>query len=198
MNVVQFGGFTMNNNATSKLEILKVAKDITNELGIEAINMRLLASRCNVSLGTLYNYFPSKAELTIAVIDSIWKDIICSSHSFVMKESFLENVEGFYRILKSGEESYPSFIDLSTLTLPKNKASSIQNEMSRYFDHIKYGLLRSLENDNNVNQQVFNGSMSKVSFIEFVFSNVILCVVEKKDNCKLFLELIKRVIYLNC
>ena len=51
----------MNKAVTSKEEILEVSRSIAASKGITAVNMRTVASECGIALGSLYNYFTSKA-----------------------------------------------------------------------------------------------------------------------------------------
>ena len=48
----------MNTAVTSKEAILKVCRQITASDGLPGLNMRTVANRCHIALGTLYNYFP--------------------------------------------------------------------------------------------------------------------------------------------
>lgn len=66
----------MNKTVTSKEDILSVSRELAAEKGIQEINMRSVAARCGVAVGSVYNYFSSKNDLMIAVIDSIWNEII--------------------------------------------------------------------------------------------------------------------------
>lgn len=66
----------MNLPATSKEEILEVSRKIVMKEGLFAINMRTVANECKVAVGSIYNYFPSKAELVSATIEVVWKDIL--------------------------------------------------------------------------------------------------------------------------
>ena len=65
----------MNTVVTSKEEILKKSRELIREKGIRHMNIRAVASFCGVSVGSVYNYFDSKAELLEAVIESVWQDI---------------------------------------------------------------------------------------------------------------------------
>ena len=65
----------MNKAVTSKEEILEVSRSIAASKGITAVNMRTVASECGIALGSLYNYFTSKAELLSATVEAVWADI---------------------------------------------------------------------------------------------------------------------------
>ena len=58
----------MNKTVTSKEDILSVSRELAAEKGIQEINMRSVAARCGVAVGSVYNYFSSKNDLMIAVI----------------------------------------------------------------------------------------------------------------------------------
>ena len=59
----------------SKSMILEVCRQLIASEGIGAINMRKVASLSNLAIGSLYYYFPSKDDLLIASIESVWEDI---------------------------------------------------------------------------------------------------------------------------
>ncbi|MEG1997415.1 MAG: TetR/AcrR family transcriptional regulator, partial [Clostridiales bacterium] len=58
-----------NTNVTSAENILQICRDMVSANGLSSLNMREVAQKCNVALGSLYNYFPSKTDLTIATIE---------------------------------------------------------------------------------------------------------------------------------
>ena len=65
----------MNTIVTSKEEILKISRDMIQQQGWSAVNIRSVAAACGVSVGSIYNYFDSKAELMGAVVESVWHEI---------------------------------------------------------------------------------------------------------------------------
>src|SRR3954470_14330144 len=48
--------------------ILRAAADLASEGGFDAVQMREVAERADVALGTLYRYFPSKIHLLVAAM----------------------------------------------------------------------------------------------------------------------------------
>ncbi len=61
-----------------KEEIIKVAREMVLVERITNINIRDLASRCNISTGTIYNYFNSKQDIIISVVWQEWHSTIDS------------------------------------------------------------------------------------------------------------------------
>ena len=61
----------MNTIVTSKEEILKTSRALIQEQGWSAVSIRSVAAACGVSVGSIYNYFDSKAELVSATVESV-------------------------------------------------------------------------------------------------------------------------------
>ena len=65
----------MNIVITSEFEILKASRELIQQQGWAAVNIRSVAAACGVSVGSIYNYFDSKAALVAATIESVWREI---------------------------------------------------------------------------------------------------------------------------
>ena len=59
----------MNNTVTSKDDILAASREIISREGLPAVSIRSVAAACGVSVGSIYNYFDSKAELVGAAVE---------------------------------------------------------------------------------------------------------------------------------
>lgn len=57
---------------TSKEEILKASRELIQQRGWAAINIRSVAAACGVSVGSICNYLDSKAALVGAAVESVW------------------------------------------------------------------------------------------------------------------------------
>ncbi len=55
--------------------LIAAARDIMTEKGVEAATMLEIAERADVGAGTVYNYFKSKDELAIAVLETLMHDL---------------------------------------------------------------------------------------------------------------------------
>jgi AcrR family transcriptional regulator len=56
------------NQAARRERVVAAAVDLASDGGYEAVQMRDVAARADVALGTLYRYFPSKDHLLIAAL----------------------------------------------------------------------------------------------------------------------------------
>ena len=140
----------MNNIVTSKEDILKASRELIKRKGLNAINIRSVADEANIAVGSIYNYFKSKEELTIAVIVSVWADIFHSSDISLESESFINSIDSIFKILEKGDKKYPRFFALhSTIIFGKNKDKCV-NVMMDMIKHIKDNMYKTIINDKNI------------------------------------------------
>ena len=56
--------------------ILGKAKEILYNQGYHKLNMRDLSKQCDIALGTIYNYYPTKEELVIELMADYWQNYL--------------------------------------------------------------------------------------------------------------------------
>ncbi|MDT8717087.1 TetR/AcrR family transcriptional regulator [Clostridium sp. 19966] len=52
--------------------ILSCAKEILLNQGYKGLNMRAISQKSGIAVGTLYNYFPDKRDITIQLLEDYW------------------------------------------------------------------------------------------------------------------------------
>lgn len=58
--------------------ILNKAKEILYNEGYSKLNMRNLSKACDIALGTIYNYYPTKKNLIIEMMTDYWQEFLYS------------------------------------------------------------------------------------------------------------------------
>ncbi|MDF2616632.1 MAG: transcriptional regulator, TetR family [Sedimentibacter sp.] len=185
----------MNTVVTSKEAILKISKEISTTKGLQALNMRDVAKHCNVAVGSVYNYFPSKADLAAATVEDIWKDIFHKLSDIDNPNDFVERVTWLFETVKNGVKQYPAFFTLHSVNFANEDKVKGRKVMNEYFTHMKKGLMQSLQNDSNVKTDTFNETFTQERFVDFVFSNIITLLINNQQSCYVLNEIIKRTIY---
>ena len=150
MNNVHVGGDSMNTAVTSKEAILKVCRQITASDGLPGLNMRTVANRCHIALGTLYNYFPDKDSLLLSTVESIWKEIFHIDEVCYTDFSFPDYVALLFDRVRQGTGKYPDFLSAHSISIAGTRRGEASSIMDHYFDHMKQGLLEVLHADANV------------------------------------------------
>lgn len=185
----------MKKTLISKEFIISAGKEIVTESGIQALNMRDIAQRCDISVGSVYNYFPSKEDLGIAIIESIWTEIIHNSKEYHSTLGFTENILFLFKNIQKGSKRYPSFFRVHPMTLSNMDKNKGREVMHRYFGHMKNGLIKSLDQDPNVREDVFSDKFTKAKFVDFVFSNILTLLMKEEKSCDYLVEIVKCIIY---
>ena len=96
----------MNHIVTSREEILKVSKNLIIDKGWNSVNIRSVASACNVSVGSIYNYFHSKSDLIGATIESVWCEIFHFPKDETIFHSFINCIQWIYARMEYGNHLF--------------------------------------------------------------------------------------------
>ena len=163
----------MNTIITSRDSILQVCRELIKTQGWSAINIRTVAAKCGVSVGSIYNYFNSKAELTAAAIESVWHDI-------------------FH--FPDRDKEFDSFTIHSVTFLEEEKTNGKQL-MEQSWKHIQNQLFLVLTNDRNIHSEAFSEVFTPEKFVNIVFSLIVSALLQQNYDCSVILELIQRSVY---
>lgn len=80
--------------------ILNEARKILNNEGYKSISIRRVAKECDIAVGTIYNYFPTKKDLIVEMMTSFWNDCIyCVNNIVNSNEDFYTKLENIYNNL---------------------------------------------------------------------------------------------------
>jgi AcrR family transcriptional regulator len=63
--------------------ILSKAKEILYNQGYHKLNMRGLSKACDIALGTIYNYYPTKKELVVEMMADYWQNYLDSVEKII-------------------------------------------------------------------------------------------------------------------
>lgn len=184
----------MNNPVTSKEEILEVCKDIVSKEGIQALNMRKVASNSNIALGSLYNYFSNKNDLVFETIESVWKDIF-NLYPNEENTSFINYIEYIFNNIQKGIKKYPNFFNAHSFSIAQNKRGIARKSMMEYFSCIKDEIMKAMYLDKNIKENKFSNDFTRKAYSEFIFDNILFLLLAQKKDCKVLIETINRTLY---
>jgi len=63
--------------------ILSKAKEIIYNQGYHKLSMRDLSKACDIALGTIYNYYPTKKDLVVEMMTDYWQNYLDSVRKIV-------------------------------------------------------------------------------------------------------------------
>jgi AcrR family transcriptional regulator len=184
----------MNPKITSKEEILTHCRAIAKTEGLDAITMRHVAEMTHVALGSLYHYFPSKEELLLESVRSIWHDIFHDEGDAFQKNDFLSLIRYFFKALEDGEKLYPGFFSLHALAFSDMTKKEGVEERNGVFAHMKEEMLLTLSKDPKIRKGAFERTSPK-DFVDLVFLEVLAIHLSQADSKNAFLTTLEQMIY---
>lgn len=174
--------------------ILAEAKDIAIKEGITKINIRSVAKNSGIAIGTVYNYFPSKGDLLVAVIEDFWE---CAFANIDWKsfeyDNFYNNLEKIYNILYLYLNKFKeNWIEQLTLLKTQEKILGKQRE-NEYFEKICYRIKVLMDMDNNLKHYPWTETFSKEKIAEFIFENMMIMLRKEEENISFFIIILKKI-----
>lgn len=186
----------MNTNKTLHDKILVASKEIAAEKGFHAINIRAVASKAEISVGSVYNYFPDKSALLQATIADIWCDVFHRTGQCTTLNSFHDCLLWFIVSIDKCSCQYPDFFSShATCFKETDSIEYSRKKMGEYMEHIHNGMKLILKKDKKIKANVFSEAFTEDDFIDFIFSNIISGLSGKDKSCSFLLKLTDKLLY---
>ena len=185
----------MNTVVTSKDEILKISRELIRQQGWSAVNIRSVASACGVSVGSIYNYFDSKAALVGDTVESVWREIFHRPEDGTVFQDTQACIVWMYERMEYGCRQYPGFFTLHSLGFIREDKADGKRRMQQTWQHILAELTSVLKRDSRVRPDAFNGQFTAEKFADILFSLMLSALLRRDYNPDAVLEIVRRTLY---
>ena len=186
----------MNKVVTTREELLHTAQEIVFQDGMDKLSIRALAKKHDISVGAVYNYFPSKSELVLAIIENFWKQVfhqdICEMSSQLPFTEFYEIV--YQRLVKHSEAFFSVLLGQLNILKDNDKEKGKQMEQ-KYMIHIQNGFLYYLQQDELIHPSIWNEVFTKEDFVCFLLEMMINDLTHQRMDCRFTKEILERLLY---
>ncbi len=190
------GVLYMNTNKTLHDKILTASKEIAADKGFQAINIRAVAGKAEISVGSVYNYFPDKSTLLQATIADIWCDVFHRTGQCTALSSFHDCLLWFIVSIDKCSCQYPDFFASHAACFKETaNIEESHEQMNEYWKHIHNGMKLILQKDKKIKAGIFSETFTEDDFIDFVFSNIISGLSGKDKSCSFLLKLTDKLLY---
>lgn len=182
-------------SSISREELLARAYDTADKYGLASLSVRGLATECDISVGTIYNHFSSKTELTTATAELYFKraffEEFCHpsdgerylDYCARMFESMVKTLEHFRTHWLKGADSLPA---------AEKAAAHLREEKS--FNHIRDGLVAIYESDTAIKPNLPECLNAK-AVSEFTLRNVLAELRSEKPDCSVLFAMLDEALY---
>lgn len=186
----------MNHAAVSRDALLGAAERIVSEEGFEALSIRRLAAECGVAVGTVYNYFSSKSELVVGVIEHFWRTMlhgtICAPPP---RQRYTRYLQDLYAALYARVQQFRSGLLLRMASLTDEQRALGLTLERKYYTHMEAALLQALGQDDAVDSAAFDGAFTPEALCEHALFTMFARLKAGKPDCAALLYLVDKALY---
>ena len=190
MNLVQKGEATMPKIIEEPKEaILYHAKNIVVTEGFEQLTIRKVAQNADISIGTIYNYFPTKRALTIQLMEDYW-----GSYLNVIDQIDQEQPD-FYKKMLQIYQQLEIFVKTFKEVWIKNPSSSHHDEPFKNRKYFFDKLSRRLEDLLTAAQSTgtIKLSVDTYTMAQFLMLNYFMMSMMNQFSYESFEKIIKKL-----
>ena len=185
----------MNNTVTSKDDILAASREIISREGLPAVSIRSVAAACGVSVGSIYNYFDSKAALVGAAVESVWCEIFHRPEDEAVFRDTEACIGWMYSRMEYGCRQYPGFFSLHSIGFMREDKPDGKRRMQKTWQHILEGLCFVLKHDARVRPGAFDAAFTPEKFADVLFSLMLSALLRQDYDPAAVLEIVRRTLY---
>lgn len=171
--------------------LLSCAREIANEQGIAAINMRRLAKSAGVATGTVYNYFSDKDDVLLALTEDDWTRALQQLSQIVTEDRFSEWVGETYSFLHAHIQASAGGMMAALINIRQTGCTRMETMQTALRDI----LLEQLRQDGNVKSKVWSETFTRQQFAEFVLDNLLLLLRRNAQDANFLAEIVERNLY---
>ena len=172
-------------------KLVSQAYAIASRDGISALSVRKVASACGIAVGSVYGYFPTKADLTAAVLTRFFEENLSDELCAVrLGERFTSYVRRFREALCAAraDMSVDWFAEMRRLPSAEQEAlEAVRAPMER-------GLARVLDADEAVDRCRLVGPMSVEALCRYVLRSIFASLMEGGE-CETLFALLDAALY---
>ena len=176
-------------------KLVSQAYAIASRDGISALSVRKVATACGIAVGSVYGYFPTKADLTAAVLtrffDENLSDELCAVH---LGERFTSYVRRFREALCTARADMSVDWFAEMRRLPSGEQEALEAVRAPMLTHIERGLARVLVADEAVDRCRLVGPMSAEALCRYVLRSIFASLVEGGE-CETLFALLDAALY---
>ena len=176
-------------------KLVSQAYAIASRDGISALSVRKVAAACGIAVGSVYGYFPTKADLTAAVLTRFFEENLSGELCAVRPgERFTSYVRRFREALISSRAQMSVDWFAEMRRLPSGEQEALKAVRAPMLAHIDRGLMCVLDADEAVDRHRLVGPLGAERLCRYVLCAVFASLMEG-DECETLFALLDAALY---
>ncbi len=175
--------------------LVSQAYAIASRDGISALSVRKVATACGIAVGSVYGYFPTKADLTAAVLTRFFDETFSEEFCVVRTgERFTSYARRFRATLSEARASMSVDWFAEMRRLPRKEHVALEEVRGPMLAHMERGLQRVLDADEAVDRSRLVGPMSAEALCRYVLRAVFASLMDGGE-CETLFALLDASLY---
>lgn len=176
-------------------KLVDEAYAIASREGVSALSVRKVAAACGIAVGSVYVYFPTKAELTAAVLKRFFAETFFEEYCAVREgEGFTSYLRRFHDALSEAVAAMNVDWFAQMRRLPDSERCALEAARAPMMAHMEQGLRAVLDADDAVVRARLVGALRPESLCRFTLRNIFASLMEGAD-CEAFFALLDAALY---
>ena len=176
-------------------QLIGEAYQIASNDGISALSVRKVATACGIAVGSVYVYFPTKADLTTAVLTRFFDENLSDELCAVRPgERFTSYVRRFREALRAARTDMSVDWFAEMRRLPSAEQEALEAVRAPMLAHIERGLARVLDADEAVVRSRLVCPMSAEALCRYVLRSIFASLMEGGE-CETLFALLDAALY---
>ena len=171
----------MNKSVTSREALLRAAEELAFSEGVGKVSIRAVAARCGVAVGSIYNYFPTKADLIAAVIEDFWRTAAHRETCVARPgEGYPAYVGRLFAQLRKDLAAFQSgwLTQIEALSAEERQKGRALEQ--KCFAHIRDGMVAAMDQDGRTARL----GEERAELAHFTFGNLMPLLREGAEDCR--------------
>lgn len=176
-------------------KLVSQAYAIASRDGISALSVRKVATACGIAVGSVYGYFPTKADLTAAVLTRFFDENLSDELCAVRPgERFTSYVRRFREALCAARSDMSVDWFAEMRRLPSAEQEALEAVRAPMLTHVERGLARVLDADEAVVRSRLVGPMSGEGIARLTLRAIVTSLMEDAE-CETLVALLDAALY---
>lgn len=179
-------GIVLNTKNITPVILLTNAESLINRDGISSFSIRKLAMESDVSIGSIYRYFPQKSAILLELTKTYWNDLILQL-SKITHENLQKSITILLNYIETEKSQINSLLNHPNLFSGKEN-SSAKEVMTLYKNKVKEYFSKAIQNDDFLKNK-YNSLMQK-NIVDLAFNLFLDDITTMSHNLNIFFNII--------
>lgn len=186
----------MKKQAITKDYLISIIQEIVLQDGLDALSIRGLAEKANVSVGSVYNYFESKEAMIMAFVHFTWLEYFQKPLlQFEEYDNYSKLIQDVFTLVSTNANQYHTIFASYYRSFTPEIKEQARSHKRKDFKVLYHIFIEVLKRDPNVDHSIWNERLTQEGFNQFVIHSLLDSIRFENQNIEILIELVNMILY---